>query len=888
LRLQLLIERQVARTPDATAVEFEDLRLSYLELNQRSNRLARLLRQRGVGPGVLVGICVERSLEMVVALLAVLKAGGAYVPLDPSSPTQRLSGMLEDAQVSLILSQEQQLSCLPAAAAEVILLDSTEAHCGDQLADDLEDVCRDSDLAYVIFTSGSTGRPKGAMNEHRAVCNRLLWMQETYGLTPDDRVLQKTPLGFDVSVWELFWPLISGARLVIARPDGHRDSSYLVSLIRSRAITTLHFVPSMLRLFFGTDGARQCKSIKRLICSGEALDVDLQNDCLQQLTLAELHNLYGPTEAAIDVCFWRCLADERVSTVPIGKPVANTQIHILDRYRQPVPMGVPGEIYIGGVQVGRGYINRETLTVEHFLADPFSLLAGARLYRTGDLGRQRRDGAVEFLGRLDDQVKLRGQRLELGEIESWLNRHPAIAQSAVRLWQQDHQNHFLVAYLVPRQQLPGKEQITAFLKERLPDYMVPTLFVELDALPLTPSGKLDRRALLPPPCRGDVEERLPPANDQQRLLHTLWAEALGHADFGITDNFFLVGGHSLAAARLSLLIGQRLGVGHQFPLSTIFRLPTIAEQENALLLVGEDAVRNRITFEPAFTPDHRPNLAVLQPEGDKAPLFVVHGYRGVVGHFIHLARALAPHRPVIGVQASEISDEMLPPASMETLADHYARQILAVRPEGVIHLVGCSVGGWYAYALAAALRQRGASIGLLAVFDTQATASIPFGLGAQLLLLHLVPRMKVHLARRFRPDGEQEQHTSLRRQWQALKILVKHYLPRYIPDSQYILSPVGIKAKDPVVAGMRTGGDPFLALVRHGYSPPRLPISVDVFAPASNLHLLRTLWLHYARGGVLFHPLFNDHDDFIRPELMPQLAAALEEALARVEGGATP
>jgi thioesterase domain-containing protein len=362
---------------------------------------------------------------------------------------------------------------------------------------------------------------------------------------------------------------------------------------------------------------------------------------------------------------------------------------------------------------------------------------------------------------------------------------------------------------------------------------------------------------------------------------------VGHGDFGITDNFFLVGGHSLAAARLSLLIGQRLGDGHQFLLSTIFRLPTIAEQENALLLVGEDAVRNRITFEQAFTPDHRPNLAVLQPEGDKAPLFVVHGYRGAVGHFIHLARELAPHRPVIGVQASEISDEMPPPASMETLADHYARQILAVRPEGVIHLVGCSAGGWYAYALAAAIRQRGASIGLLAVFDTQATASVPFGLGAQLLLLHLVPRMKVHLARRFRPDGDQEQHTSLRRQWQALKILVKHYLPRYIPDSQYILSPVGIKAKDLVVAGMRTGGDPFLALVRHGYSPPRLPISVDVFAPASNLHVLRRLWLHYARGGVHFHPLFNDHDDFIRPELMPQLAAALEEALARVEGGGT-
>ena len=373
-------------------------------------------------------------------------------------------------------------------------LDPSWAAYAGEAGEDLDAVGTPADLAYVIFTSGSTGRPKGAMNTHRGICNRLLWMQQQYGLGRDDRVLQKTPFSFDVSVWEFFWPLMTGARLVIALPEGHKDSGYLVRLIRERSITTLHFVPSMMRVFLEEEGVEACGSLRRVICSGEALPHELQERCFTRLPWVELHNLYGPTEAAVDVTYWACRPGDERWTVPIGRPVWNTEIYVLDGELEPVPLGVPGELYIGGVQVGRGYAGRPDLTAERFVPDPFSKTPGARLYRTGDLVRHLPDGAIEYLGRLDYQVKIRGQRIELGEIEATLDRHAGVRQSVV-VAQAQAGDQRLVAYVVPQQEAPSSEELKQHLLRTLPQYMVPSIFVFLQALPLTPSGKVDRKQL---------------------------------------------------------------------------------------------------------------------------------------------------------------------------------------------------------------------------------------------------------------------------------------------------------------------------------------------------------------------------------------------------------
>ena len=419
-----LIEAQVDRTPDAIALRFEGAELTYRELDERANRLAHHLISHGVSPETPVGVCVERSFEMVVALLAVLKAGGAYVPLDPSYPADRLAFMVEDIEAPVLLTQQSVRSTLPPTEARVISVDGDGAAIDGEPKHRPDLTIRPDQLAYVIFTSGSTGRPKGAMNEHRGIVNRLQWMQEHFRLGDSDRVLQKTPFSFDVSVWEFFWPLLTGSRMVLARPGGHKDAAYLAELIEAERVTTLHFVPSMLQVFLDEPTIDRCDCLRRVICSGEALPIELQRRFFDRLPRPELHNLYGPTEAAVDVTAWRCQPTEQASSVPIGAPVANTQIHILDERMQPVPIGIPGELYIGGVQVGRGYLKRDELTADRFLDDPFRDVAGARLYRTGDLARWLPDGNVEFLGRVDFQVKIRGFRIELGEIEAALADHP--------------------------------------------------------------------------------------------------------------------------------------------------------------------------------------------------------------------------------------------------------------------------------------------------------------------------------------------------------------------------------------------------------------------------------------------------------------------------------
>jgi amino acid adenylation domain-containing protein len=455
--LHEFIEEQVERTPDAAALVFQSVTLSYRELNERANRLAHRLRAMGVGPDVLVGVCIERSVEMVVGLLGIMKAGGAYVPLDPEYPRERLGLMLADAEAPVVLTTEHLLNVLPEHDVPTICLDRDWDTLAGEPTANPELITNGKNLAYVIYTSGSTGNPKGVPNVHEGIVNRLLWMQNAYGLTSADRVLQKTPYSFDVSVWEFFWPLMTGACLVVAQPGGHKDPDYLVGLITKEMITTLHFVPSMLRIFVEAEGVERCSSLRRVICSGEALPLDLQQRFFERLG-AELHNLYGPTEASVDVTYWQCTPDSGRTTVPIGRPIWNTQIRILDRFLQLVPFGIPGELHIGGVGLARGYLKRPELTAEKFIPDGFNHEAGARLYKSGDLARMLPDGTIEYLGRIDHQVKIRGFRIELGEIEGTLASHPGVRESVVVAREDEPGDKRLVAYIVPDSDYQGADQ----------------------------------------------------------------------------------------------------------------------------------------------------------------------------------------------------------------------------------------------------------------------------------------------------------------------------------------------------------------------------------------------------------------------------------------------
>ncbi len=594
--LHEFIEDQVDRTPDAIAVVFEDERITYEILERRANQLAHYLRSVGVGPGTLVGVAMERSIELVVSLVAVLKAGGAYVPVDPEYPADRIAYMLEDAQPAVLLTQRHLIDKLPPCGGLVVAVDALGEVLATQSGDRPILNVAPGQLAYVIFTSGSTGRPKGAGNSHRGIVNRLCWMQDEYRLDASDRVLQKTPFSFDVSVWEFFWPLMTGATLVVARPGGHRDSAYLARLIAREGITTLHFVPSMLQIFVDEPLISECRSVRRVICSGEALPFELEQRFFTRMD-AELHNLYGPTEAAVDVTSWKCLPGSSLRTVPIGRPIANTQIHLLDARMNPVPVGIPGELYIGGVNVGLGYLKQPELTAERFIPDPFRPVSDARLYRTGDLARYLPGGAIDYLGRIDHQVKIRGFRIELGEIEAVLNQHSAVRESVVVAATYGSGEKRLNAFVVGAGTEPiAPEDLREHLHASLPEYMVPATFTVMDALPLSPNGKVDRRALPAPDfatAAGSSRGYAAPHTPTEELLAQLWCGALGVERIGRHGDFFQLGGHSLLAAQLASRVRTVMGV--ELPVRGIFEHPTL----EALAARIDAEARNGAT--PAIT-----------------------------------------------------------------------------------------------------------------------------------------------------------------------------------------------------------------------------------------------------------------------------------------------
>ncbi|MGR9069627.1 enterobactin non-ribosomal peptide synthetase EntF [Klebsiella quasipneumoniae] len=711
--LSALVADQARKTPDAPALADANWQFSYREMRQQVVALAQLLRQRGVKPGDSVAVALPRSVFLTLALHGIVEAGAAWLPLDTGYPDDRLRMMLEDARPSLLIASEDQL-------ARFSDIPGLESLCYQQplaVADDAPLVLSKPDhTAYIIFTSGSTGRPKGVMVGQTAIVNRLLWMQDRYPLSADDVVAQKTPCSFDVSVWEFWWPFIAGARLVMAEPEAHRDPQAMQQFFAHYGVTTTHFVPSMLAAFVASldaDSVAACRTLRRVFCSGEALPTELCREW-ERLTGAPLHNLYGPTEAAVDVSWYPACGPELAavtgSSVPIGWPVWNTGLRILDAAMRPVPPGVAGDLYLTGIQLAQGYLGRPDLTASRFIADPFA--PGERMYRTGDVARWLANGAVEYLGRSDDQLKIRGQRIELGEIDRAMSALPDVAQAV------SHACVFnqaaatggdarqLVGYLVSDSGLPlDTAALKARLAEQLPPHMVPVVLMQLADLPLSANGKLDRKAL-PLPTLGGERSGRPPEPGMETVVAAAFSQLLGCEVNDIEADFFALGGHSLLAMRLAAQLSRQLArqvtPGQVMVASTVGKLSALLAAD----LSDEQA--------------QRLGLDTLLPlrESDGPTLFCFHPASGFAWQFSVLARYLSPRWSITGIQSPRPQGPMASAASLDEVCEHHLQTLLAQQPHGPYYLFGYSLGGTLAQGIAARLRQRGEAVAFLGLLDT--------------------------------------------------------------------------------------------------------------------------------------------------------------------------
>ncbi|SCK39913.1 enterobactin synthetase component F [Streptomyces sp. WMMB 714] len=836
-------EARAATAPRAPALVADGRTLDYGELNAQANRLARELALLGVRPGSLVGVALPRSVHLVVGLLAVLKAGGAYLPLDTDHPTERLRGMLEDAGVWCVLTDSATAGLLPDTAVPVLPLDvlDVSAHLHTTPGRPLTP----QHPAYVIYTSGSTGRPKGVVVPHSAIDNRLRWMQAQYGLGPGDRVLQKTPSGFDVSVWEFFWPLREGATLVMAEPGEHRDPAALARTIREQGISTVHFVPSMLQEFLAEPGvSADAAGLRRVFCSGEALPRDTADRFHRLLPDVPLFNLYGPTEAAVDVTHHPCVAGES-GPVPIGRPVWNTRLYVLDAALQPCPPGVPGELYLAGAQLATGYLGRPELTAARFVADPFAAArgeTGARMYRTGDVARWRDDGAVEYLGRTDTQVKLSGLRIELGEIEAALTDDPGVRAACVVVREDRPGDQRLVGYVVPSEQLrpPGAEPLRSRLAARLPAHMVPGALVTLDALPLSPNGKLDRKALPAPENEGTGNgPGRPPGTLREETLTRVFAEVLGLPKVGADDGFFDLGGTSLLAIRLMARVREETGA--RLSVASLFERPT-----PAALAAGLDG---------GF--DDSGALEVLLPlrdAGSERPLFVVHPAGGLGWCYSGLLAPLGADQPVIAVQARGLVRREPLPGSMTEMAADYAAEIRKHQPRGPYRLLGWSVGGVVAHAVAVLLREAGEEVELLALMDAYPAdqwrgMEVPQEADALKALLRMAGFES--------QDGELERAQvleRLREEGSALAGLPEETLTAV---TRIVVNNARLMREH---EHARFDGD---------------MVFFTATAPRSEDWLRRDAWRPYVSGGILNHDLPCLHHELTRPEQIQAVASVI-------------
>lgn len=704
--LHQLFEMQAEHSPESIAIRVDEQCLSYRHVNEQANRLAYYLHQQSVVADTVVGLFIDRSPYMVIAMLGILKAGGAYLPLDPDYPSERTASILAESGVSLVVSCSHLIKNLPQKEINVICLDLEQEKIGRQKHTNPNFPLTVDHLAYVIYTSGSTGTPKGVMIPHVGICNQLFWRQSTFPLTPSDRVLQNISFSFDPSVWQIFWPLSCGAQIVLPKPGGQRDVAYLVELIRREQITILALVPSMLKVFLSQTKGAQNTPLRHVFCGGEALPTALQNLFINKFgATTQLHNVYGPTEASIDATYWTCQAGLETAIAPIGRPIANAETYVLDEHLQPVASGDSGELYIGGRGLARGYLKRPDLTAARFLPHPYSANTQARLYKTGDLVRYRSDGNLEFLGRLDSQVKIRGFRIELQEIEVALTQHCSVAECVVLASQPDTENSYLAAYIVTTDsRCSTAKELESFLRDRLPDYMVPAHFIFLDELPLNANGKIDKKKLPEPYLRRQSFEKgvIQPRTETELSLTQIWEKELQVEPIGVTDSFFELGGNSLIAA--SMLIEVEDVFGRSITLGSFFQTPTI------------EALAKALQDKPRDNPQQ--SLVAIQPHGSKMPLFCVHTRTGNVVEYYALSQYLNREQPIYGLQAKGLNSGEVLDYRVEAMASSYIRELRELQPTGPYLLCGYSFGGLVAYEMAQQLVQNGQEIGLLALIDT--------------------------------------------------------------------------------------------------------------------------------------------------------------------------
>jgi aspartate racemase len=702
-----VFERQVEQTPNAVAVVSEFGQLTYVELDRRANQLAHHLQEFGIGPGDVVGLCVERSPEMLVSLLGILKAGGVYLPLDPSYPDERLSFMLEDGKAKVLLTQQHLEDKLPPHIAKTVFIDRDWEAIARKSEDSFETAATTENLAYVMYTSGSTGNPKAVGITHQSVL-RLVKQTNYARLGADEVFMQFAPLSFDASTFEIWGSLLNGGQLVVM-PPGLVSLAQLGEAIKHYGVTTLWLTAGLFQQMVETE-LESLRGVRQLLAGGDALSIPHVEQVARELRDCQLINGYGPTENTTFTCCYRVQHGERFAgSVPIGFPISNTQVYILDDELEPVPIGVVGELYTGGAGLAIGYLNDAALTAQRFVPNPFSDEPGSRLYRTGDYARYRADGSIEFMGRVDHQVKLRGHRIELTEIEGVLKQHAAVQDAVVVMRRSEQGNKSLTAYIVADSDLPESNltgELKGLLKQTLPDYMVPAYFLFLEQFPLTPSGKIDRRALpVPPETRPDLEEaHIAPRNDLERRLANIWERVLSVQSVGVRDNFFDLGGHSLLAVRLVWEIEKELG--QRLPLVSFFQGATI---EYHASLLRQD-VRS-ISW---------PTLVKIQGDGSKTPLFCVSmpnvnalGYRS-------LARYLGPDQPVFGLQSQYPEDREgeHSRAAVSSIATEYLEALRAVRPNGPYQFVGLCRGAHIAFEMARRLEREGQEIALLGIIDT--------------------------------------------------------------------------------------------------------------------------------------------------------------------------
>ncbi|OBQ09544.1 MAG: non-ribosomal peptide synthetase [Anabaena sp. LE011-02] len=699
-----LFEQQVERNPDAVAVAFEEQQLTYDELNCRANQLAHCLRSLGVGADVLVGICVERSLLMIVGLLGILKAGGAYVPLDPDYPQERLSFMLADTQIKVLLTQQNLVEKLQKHQVKLVCLDTDSpviAQCSQDnaIAPPIADV-QATNLAYVIYTSGSTGQPKGVEVVHRGV-NRLLFGVDYVHLDETQRFLQIAPISFDASTFEIWGALLHGGKCVLF-PESIPTAKSLSEEIHKHGITVLWLTSALFNSIIDDD-PQALSGIKQLLIGGEALSLAHVNRAFETLPFTQIINGYGPTESTTFTCCYPIprKIETTIESIPIGSPIANTQVYILDDYLQPVPVGVPGELHVGGAGLARGYLNRPELTQEKFIPNPFD---NSKLYKTGDLARYLPDGNIEYLGRIDHQVKIRGFRIELGEIEAVLSQHEDVQISCVIVREDTPGEKQLVAYIVPQKDVTlTTSELRQFLGNKLPGYMIPSAFVMLDSLPLTPNGKVDRRALKAPAHTSNSDRFIEVRNQLELKLLQIWSNILKIDKIGVQDNFFDLGGHSLLAPYLMTQIKQQ--IGKDIPVKDLFQNPTI-EQLAAII-------------QKELSDSFPSCLVAIQPNGSNLPFFCVPGAGGRPFYFYHLGRCLGDDQPLYSFE-NNLYQELGAITHIEDMASIYIEAMQAVQPQGPYFLGGHSYGGNVAFEMAQQLHKQGQEVALLAIVDSSA------------------------------------------------------------------------------------------------------------------------------------------------------------------------